>query len=373
MDRHLHIVCFDVPYPPDYGGVIDVFYKIKALHAEGVKIYLHCFEYGRGQQIELNKYCEEVNYYKRINELPGFTKRLPYIVKSRANPKLLKNLLKDDHPILLEGIHCTYYLFAGKLKNKKVAVRLHNVEYQYYHQLEKNENSFLKKLYFKTESKLLKIYEKKIAGNAAIFPISENDAEVYRREFGANNIQYLPAFTPFNIVSSKDGKGVYCLFHGNLSVNENEKATIFLAEKIFYSLPITLIIAGKNPTKKLKKIVSQYKNISLIENASEEEMNNLISNAQINILPFFNSAGIKIKLLYALFCGRHCLVNTTAVAGTRLEQLCEIAKTEDEFREKISQLFEQPFSITEINKRKKILEAEYNNSANAKQLMQWIY
>ena len=44
-DKHLHIVSFDIPYPPNYGGVIDVYYKLKALHRKGVKIILHCFEY----------------------------------------------------------------------------------------------------------------------------------------------------------------------------------------------------------------------------------------------------------------------------------------------------------------------------------------
>ena len=39
MEKHLHIISFDVPYPANYGGVIDVFYKLKALHAEGIKIH----------------------------------------------------------------------------------------------------------------------------------------------------------------------------------------------------------------------------------------------------------------------------------------------------------------------------------------------
>ena len=33
---HLHIVSFNVPWPADYGGVIDVNYRIKALWASGV-------------------------------------------------------------------------------------------------------------------------------------------------------------------------------------------------------------------------------------------------------------------------------------------------------------------------------------------------
>jgi hypothetical protein len=68
MSKTLHIICHDVPWPADYGGVVDLFYKIKTLHEEGVKIRLHCFDYGRGQQNELNKYCEEVNYYKRLSK-----------------------------------------------------------------------------------------------------------------------------------------------------------------------------------------------------------------------------------------------------------------------------------------------------------------
>jgi hypothetical protein len=50
MTRHLHIICLNVPFPVDYGGVFDLFYKLPALHDQGVKIHLHCFEYGRGEQ-----------------------------------------------------------------------------------------------------------------------------------------------------------------------------------------------------------------------------------------------------------------------------------------------------------------------------------
>jgi len=54
-DQHLHIVSFDIPYPANYGGVIDVFYKAQALTAKGVKVHLHCFEYNREHSKELKK------------------------------------------------------------------------------------------------------------------------------------------------------------------------------------------------------------------------------------------------------------------------------------------------------------------------------
>ena len=373
MDNHLHIVCFDVPYPPDYGGVIDVFYRIKSLYELGIKIHLHCFEYNRGVQSELNKYCTEVNYYKRYRGFKGFSFVLPYIVYSRRNKTLLQNLLKDEHPVLLEGIHCTYFLFTNHLKNKKVFVRLHNVEFEYYGELAKNEASFLKKIYFLNESRLLKGYEKKISNKAMLLTITNKDAKKYKENFNASNLTYLPAFLPYNSVSTKEGKGNYCLYHGNLSVSENEKAAMWLCENIFNKSDIPFVIAGKNPSEKLMLLAKQNKNISLINIPSEVKMEELISNAQINIIPSFNSSGIKIKLLNSLFNGRHCLVNNATIEGTGLESLCYIAENEDEFKKAIIQLFNVPFTANEIAKRNQLLKKQFDNNTNAELLIQWIY
>lgn len=372
-DKHLHIVCFDVPYPPDYGGVTDIFYRVKALHQLGIKIHLHCFDYGRGKHSELAKYCVEVNYYKRFTGWRGFSFQTPYIVNSRANKNLLHQLVKDDHPVLLEGIHCTWFLLTGRLNSKKVFVRLHNVEFEYYNELARSETSLFKKLYFKNESRLLKRYERKIANCSAFLAINKNDAAKYQEIFGARDVKYLPPFLPYEMVTAKEGKGDYCLYHGNLSVNENEKAAYWLCESVFNELNIPLRIAGKNPSKKLEDTISQHKNITLISNPSKEELDHLISNAHIHILPSFNTTGIKIKLLSALFAGRHCLVNNATIGGTGLGSYCEIAETADEFKTAIMYLFQQPFTTGELIKREELLQKDFDNKKNAEMLIQWIY
>lgn len=43
--RTLHLVSFDVPYPPDYGGIVAVLDLIKLLRQKGIKIILHVFVY----------------------------------------------------------------------------------------------------------------------------------------------------------------------------------------------------------------------------------------------------------------------------------------------------------------------------------------
>ena len=372
-DRHLHIVCLDVPYPVDYGGVFDLFHKIRALHEAGVRIHLHCFEYGRGRQPILNEYCEEVRYYCRHEGHKGFSHRLPYIVCSRSNGQLLERLLEDDYPILLEGIHCTYLLNDERFDGRKVVLRLHNVEYQYYRQLYLSEKSLLKKIYYLHESNLLRQYEQRIASKVRILAVSPKDREQYIQEFGAPDIDTIPVFLPFEQVLSKEGSGCFCLYHGNLSVAENEQVVSWLLKKVFTNAEMPFIISGKNPSAKLSRLIAQYPQACLIPNPSEEELQDLIAKAQVNILPSFNCTGIKLKLLNALFNGRHCIVNQDAVEGTGLQDTCHVASSAEDVRELLTELCARPFTQDEITTRKKVLEGLYDQKANLEKLMHAIW
>lgn len=349
-----------------------MFYKIKALHRAGIKIHLHCFEYGRGRQPELDQYCEEVHYYQREKISFGVPLRLPYIVSSRINPGLLKNLLKNNYPILLEGIHCTYYLYHGDLSNRKVLVRLHNVEYEYYRQLAKSTNNFYKKIYFTLESRLLKKYENLVAEKTKFIAVTEKDKETYQKVFSAKDVEFLPVFLPFDEVRSQEGKGTFCLYHGNLSVVENEKVVFWLLENVFNEIDTQLVIAGKNPSLFLKNKINENKKVRLIENPLEDEMAELIRNAQLHILPSFNTTGIKIKMLNALFNGRFIIANQASIEGTGLESLCEIAETPADYKRLIPQLFEMDFTKNDINKRSEILTSMYDNDKNAAWLIKWL-
>ena len=115
MNKTLHVVALNIPWPANYGGVIDIYYKVKALHECGVKIILHCFEYERPHAAELEAICEEVHYYRRRTGWQTNISLLPYNVYSRKDERLLRNLRKDDYPILFEGLHTCYYLTDPEL------------------------------------------------------------------------------------------------------------------------------------------------------------------------------------------------------------------------------------------------------------------
>lgn len=372
MDKHLHIVALEVPWPADYGGVVDLFYKLKALHRLGIKIHLHCFSQNRTPQQELNKYCETVQYYPRKKNSSSLSFRLPLIVKSRKSDELIANLKKDNYPVLLEGTHCTYYLHTGELTNRKVIVRLHNTEFEYYKQLAKNEHNLFKKLYFINESRLLFNYEKSIANKAGFIAVSEHDVKLYRQLFNAKDIYYLPVFIPHTLATGKEGKGCYCLYHGNLSISENETAVEWLLQHVFNDLEIPFVIAGKNPSKKLQELAHRHKHTCIVANPGEKEMQDMICKAQIHVLPSFNNTGVKLKLLNALFNGRHCLVNPAGADGSGLEKVCHIATDAASFKKAITTLYQQPFTEHEKEQRQGLLQTLYNNEENSKKLLEYL-
>ncbi|MGC4103366.1 glycosyltransferase [Ferruginibacter sp.] len=367
-ERHLHIVTLDVPWPANYGGVVDLFYKLKALQQLGIKIHLHCFTSNRQPQEELNKYCVSVDYYQRKKNLGSFSFSLPFIVKSRKNKTLIDHLKKDNYPVLLEGIHCTYPLYANELNDRKVTVRLHNTEFEYYKQLAKNERNFFKRLYFLHESRLLLRYEKIIAGKASLVAVSEHDVALYQQLFAAKDIYYMPVFIPHSIVTGKEGKGCFCLYHGNLSVNENEVAAKWLLQNVFSELDVPFVIAGKDPSAHLQEYVKQFKHTCLLANPGEKEMQDLIAKAQLHVLPSFNNTGVKLKLINALYNGRHCVVNHAGVDGSSLEGICHIATDAASFRSVINDIYQQPFTEEEKEKRQGLLQRVFNNEENAKKL-----
>lgn len=372
---YLHVVSFDIPYPANYGGVIVIFNQIKALHEQGIKVILHCYQYGeRKPQPELTKYCHEVYYYKRSRNLIYQISFLPFIMRTRESSSLLKRLKRDNHPILFEGMHTTALIWIKSLRRRQKLVRMHNVEWQYYENLFRLASpvDFFEKLYYFVESIKLQRIEPKVVLHAdEIIAVSTID-EAYYREMKANT-HYIPAFHANSSVQSVLGRGEYVLFHGNLSVPDNERAATWLIEEVFAEdIDIPFVIAGMEPSWRLKELVERYQHIRLIENPGEPQMDDLIQKAHINLLVTFQTAGVKLKLINALFRGRFCIVNQQMVDGTGLAKLCYVRNSGAAMRQTIEALINAPFEKGRVEERRTYLEAEYSNAVNAQKLIDLI-
>lgn len=358
MDLHLHIVSLNVPYPADYGGVIDIMGRIIELHKQGVKIHLHCFLYNRPPAVQLEEYCEEVLYYKRNTScLSQFSMR-PYIVQSRHSQSLVSRLKRDNYPIWLEGLHCCDVLEL--ISNRHIFVRMHNVEHDYYDGLARVERKIWKRLFFRMEAFRLKKYEHVLPKATAVFAITQNDASHFR-SIGCDNVICLPSFHPDSMRPFHEGLGDYVLYHGNLSVPENIHAAEYIIKNVAPFVKHTVIIAGSNPDKRLLALTDTCGNVQVRSNLSDEEMSSLVAQSQINLLYTEQATGIKLKLIKSLKQGRHCVVNSTMVEGTQLGAFCHIADTAASMVDTINRLMNEPFSENDYLRRRIFFE-HHNDS-----------
>jgi hypothetical protein len=320
-NKAVHIVSFDVPFSPNYGGIIDVYNRAKALKDAGWKIHLHCFEYGRGRDFETSDCATKVHYYNRKISLLDFFSFLPFIVKSRADQALFHILTQDNHPVLLEGQHTAFFANRLQKAGKKVLIRQHNVEWEYYRQLAQQERSLFKKWFFILESYKLKIhlYSLKKIPFLAITP-----ADTQSFQSAGFTAHYLPPVLTENATAIEETTLRFGLFHGKLSVQENHAAVLRLCDEHKKSpLPFPVKIAGINPSDSLRKKV-QEAGFELIANPSHEAMEALKNTAAIHFLLSTQVSGIKFKLLESLKTRALCIATPALVAGSDLAEFCSV-------------------------------------------------
>jgi hypothetical protein len=371
--NYLHIVSFTVPYPANYGGVIDVFHKIRLLHSKGVKIILHCFLYDRKEAKELEAYCEKIIYYPRKTGFKSFISFKPYIVKSRKSEALLKNIAGDNFPVMFEGLHCCYYLSHHLLKHKKKIYRESNIEHHYYYHLYKAEKNILKKIFFLSEAAKLYFFQNTLKHADEILVVSKEDAYYLAEALQGKKIKYLPSFHPYDKPVYTSAVEDYILYHGNFNVSENTLAAEYLIREVFSKLPDKkIILAGLNPPESLIHLVKKHPHISITANPDTATMQKLINSAKLNVLITFQATGLKLKLLNALFTGKQCIVNKLMIKGTDLEKTCIVASTASELIAAINTNFTKDFSEEEFKERTLLLSS-FDNEKNVTDLMQLLF
>ena len=372
IGKRLHIISFDIPYPANYGGAIDVYHKLVALHQAGVEVTLHCTY--KGTQVhypELERLCQKVYYYPRKTGVPALLTLEPYGIVSRRSEQLLINLMADDAPILFEGLVSCGLMADPALEGRNKIFRECNIEHDYLRALGKASRSLSKKLFYYVEAWKQERYESVIAHASSIAAVAHQDEQHFRDRFPQVPTYYIPSFHAGKTVQAQSGKGEYVLYHGNLELAENENAALFLLREVVPALPeVRFVFAGRNPSALLRSAVEALPNASLEASPDDEHMQRLIREAHIHLLPTFQGTGLKLKLLNVLYDGRWVVVNPQMVHGTDVAPLCTIAPSAAEMVSTCRALMAQPFTQHDIQERQTLLGQIYSNDTNLQTLLQ---
>lgn len=372
MYSPLHVIALNIPWPANYGGVIDIYYKLLALKKVGVEIILHCFEYDRPQAQPLNAICHKVYYYPRTTGWKANCSLLPYNVYGRKDPLLLQRLQQDEYPILFEGLHSCYYLNHPSLRHRYKIFRACNIEHHYYHAIGFAERNLVKKIFYHLEAFRFARFERVVRHASLLLAVSQAETDYLRRQYPDKEVQFIPCFHENDAVTSQIGCSNFILYHGKLSVKENEEAALYMIKHIFSQVPYRCIIAGMDPSKALHQAAEPHSNITIEPNPSTERMQELMQTAQINMLFTFQGTGLKLKLLNSLFSGRHAIVNPIMLIGSGLDSLCHIAHSPKEAIDFCHSLMQTPFTQEEVDRRNALLFPAFSNQAQAELLVNFM-
>lgn len=370
--KELHIISFNYPYPPSYGGIIDVYYKIRALSDLGVKIHLHCFVDSIPEKIdpEVKECIENIFFYqKKKNPLLYFSGK-PFAAVIRNSEVLIQNLKKTPAPILFEGLQTTSVIEYLKDYKQPLYLRYHNNEAEYYKGLSLSEKNIFKKVIYSIESSKYTGYQKQLLKKfRTIFCLSEK--EYKEVEFYSKNAQLVHIFHGNASVRQLDKKGGYFLFHGDLTTADNKKA---LNETIdlFKTLPqYQLIVASDRASEDIKKKISVIENISLTPIQTTENLHQLLENAHANILISYQNSGTKVKLFNTLYNSRFIIMNGNITDDPVLTDLCLYGADMNEIRQQVILSAEKEYHDAE--KRKEILEKNHSDKTKAEEIVRIIF
>ena len=342
----IQVVSFDWPWPANYGGVVDVYYRIDSLLEKGVAVDLIVIsQHPQPGPVPASWQDKRFSLYAYPRR--GWRSLLspkPYIVSSRAVGPLLPKLASGPPIILFEGIHTTAYLGHPRLGNHEQWVRVHNREAAYYQELADTTDAATSRFYYKEEARRLRSYEPRVLAEADLLLIVSQRDESYCETLAPQRVYLHPSSTSLKKVDIKKGRGEYVLFHAGLHVDDNAISAVELAKRMSARPDINFIIAGKDPSDQLRSKLSGFSNVELIANPSVEEMHALIANAQLLLLHANHQAGYKVKLVESLARGRWIIANSKMVHGApSLKAGVSVIDEPDQWIAELDKLWEVSF------------------------------
>ncbi|WP_313383952.1 hypothetical protein [Chishuiella sp.] len=366
--KSLHFVSMDVPYPPNYGGIIDVFYKLKAFSHFEIEIDLHLFGFKERNIDIFKKYAKNVYFYKINQKSYYLLQRYPLSVRSRDGKLFYERIKSLKAPIFFESLKTTFVLNKYNLDDYPKYLRLHNVEQNYFFGLARSEKNIIKKALYYIEAKKYIDYEKIIYQFDEVFTLSKFEQNYTQKKF--NKGKFIPVFHGNKSFQLLSEKGKFALYHGDLRTSDNRKVVSFLID-VFKEIDYPFVIASSTREDWVKSKIQNFKHIKFIKLKDFDHLKDLFENAHINISWSFQESGTKLKIINALFNSRFSIINKNVIDDKLISNLCIKVSDKSELIKAINKFKNQPFIASDeyVN----TLEYYLNNQLNAEKILKQIF
>lgn len=209
--------------------------------------------------------------------------------------------LNDYDLVFIETTRCGFVFDALNARTMSICC-VHNVEVDYFKVHQRGLNR-LATLYIKRSE------QSSLRGSDIVLVMHHDDLDRLRAVYGSRSVlKYelhpVCSFTPRRSLLRFEEREKVIFFFGSLDILFNEISIIKFVKVCWPSLAnsgYTLRIAGRNPSKRLSRFLTGWKNVELI--ANPDDMGTLLERAIIVILPDVAGAGMKLRVAEALSAG----------------------------------------------------------------------
>lgn len=373
----LNIFPFPV-YPLKWGGgAVYSFFRSYYLVKKGHKVDFVTMKLPDTDYSEFEKMFQNNIYIKKKSKIKSLFSIYPYSFerfkpdKNELN-QIIDQIYEKKYNIVIFEYPFSYFFYQKlynilRALNIKIVYVSHDIEYLYAFNTCKATSNVFYKLFFYFQYLKLKKYEPLFLSKDfdLIISISKEDVELLKTYNPKTKVVWIPpiipsdlnqkSYTDLSSLSVIEKFRYKILFVGWLEGLSNLQAVEWFAEKVMPLLrrkvECCFIVAGKKPEKKnlesrIKKLTSKNNDIFVF--FSPESMEPFYKISDLVVIPIFNNAGVKIKLIEALRYGKKVVARPEGVYGSGLERVVPTAETPEEFAKKCIDVLEDKIDYSLI-------------------------
>ena len=380
--KRILLVAMDFPYPPRHGAAVDVWSRLLVLQEMGYRVDLLATVNTIPSQDLMRTVREHVDNLWIVLRKRGFRSFLSFLPFQVGSRKDLRNIHLDQtyDAILLESEYVAAFLRNPAVRPARVILRIHNEQVGYFRDLAEGAGSWLKKLYYYSESLRFRFYSPRVIRKCdLLWFISDSERQKHVSNHPRHHLKsyFVPTQVNRRALQPFAARGQTALFIGTLTITHNTDAVAWFIEHVHpllsdlegYAFQVAGRTAGQ-PLPQLKQLVQRYNNVLLEEDPVV--LNGLYHNAAVFVNPVICGAGVKIKLIQALEAGMPVVTTSMGMEGTGFQHSVHllVADTPRQFAACVRKLIlDRTLAQSLVHNAQAFLAERYDMKANMQETL----
>jgi glycosyltransferase involved in cell wall biosynthesis len=268
----------------------------------------------------------------------------------------------------VESTRCSFVFDLLKGKTPGICCS-HNVEFDYIRANRPGWQRFAVPLFWHSERRTLRLADQMLV-------LHDKQLARYNELYGSDcckSYVFHPVCSaaPHDIPPPWNSRGRKAIITGSLDVRYNEVSIIAFLEQVWRRVSSTgyeLIIAGRNPTSKLREKAKEYTNVTLIANPAT--MHDIMSDAALMIVPDLYGDGMKTRVAEGMSYGLPIAATSKGMLGyEREESYSVIGDSLEVLGAKLESLLTNPLALESMSARsKEVWESNYSAEVFARRI-----